>query len=284
MTGAPVLTATIPVKHYHRPYLERAIGSVLGQTTDRWRLLVVRDGELDPAFLDVLAMPARDERVLVAQSDGNGLAAALNTAFRRADTGFVAILNGDDMWAPETVEVLTKAIERFPEIDFFHSSRRFIDAEDTPISSVYAARESFTVDDFVQGSPVRHLMCVRCATALEIGGVDETLAPVGPDDYDFPWSLAEAGASFRAVPECLYLMRDHRDAERLTTHLPRSVHVRALRHMMRKHGVGLVQRERKIAAAKSGYLRQCLYRSRLDRWLKERLGHDAQRGWREPLR
>jgi glycosyltransferase involved in cell wall biosynthesis len=283
MTG-PGLTVVIPVRHYHRPYLERAIGSILAQSSGCWRLLVVRDGELDPAFLQVVAEPERDVRVTVTRSDGDGLAAALNTAFRRAETEFVAILLGDDMWAPQAVEVLAGSIEQFPEVDFFHSSRRFIDGDDEAISSVYPARESFTVEDFVQGSPVRHLMCVRRSVALAIGGVDETLAPVGPDDYDFPWSLAESGATFRAVPDCLYLMRDHRDAERLTTHLPRSVHVRALRHMMRKHGVGLVERERKIAHAKRTYLRQCLYRSHLDRWVKERTGFDPQQGWREPLR
>ena len=107
---------------------------------------------------------------------------------------------------------------------------------------------------------------------------------IGVDDYDFPWSLAEAGARFMAVPECLYLVRDHRDGFRLTTHVPRSVQVRALRRIMRKHGVGRARVDLIVVEAKRGYLRQCLYRSRLDRWLKERLGHDPQRGWRESYR
>ena len=36
-----------------------------------------------------------------------------------------------------------------------------------------------------------------------------------------------------------------------------------------------------IEQARATYLRQCLYRSRFDRWIKERLGYDPRRGWRQ---
>lgn len=280
----PAVTAVIPVRHYHPTYLRRAIESVLDQSSPDWRLLIVADRELDAPFLSIVEPATTDRRVQVIPCEGSGLAAALNTSFRHAETDFVGILLGDDTWAPEAVETLADRIAAEPDVDVFHSSRRFVDGDGRPLSSPYPARDGFTLADFLDGSPARHLLCVRRSAALAIGGVDETLAPVGPDDYDFPWSLAESGARFRAVPECLYLLRDHRDGERLTTHLPRSVHVRALRRMLRKHGVGWWQRERRVARAKRGYLRQCLYRNRLDRHVKRRLGHDPQRGWREPYR
>jgi hypothetical protein len=42
--------------------------------------------------------------------------------------------------------------------------------------------------------------------------MDGTLNSVGPDDFDFPWSMAEHGAVVRAIPDCLYLDRDHRSS------------------------------------------------------------------------
>jgi glycosyltransferase involved in cell wall biosynthesis len=274
------LTALMPVKEYHRPYLERAVGSILGQTSPGWRLLVIAEADGVDELVEVLADALADERVGVIVNEGSRLAGALNTGMRHATTEFTGISLADDMWAPEAVEVLTSYIGRFPEVDFFHSSRAVIDELDRRVV-FQPVNASFSLQDFERGSPVKHLLCWRRETALAIGGLDETLDSVGPDDYDFPWSMSEAGARFMAVPECLYLYRDHRDSFRLTTHLPRSTHRRALRRMLRKHGVGRLATERTVRRASNGYLRQCLYRSRLDRWLKERLGHNARDGWRD---
>jgi hypothetical protein len=89
---------------------------------------------------------------------------------------------------------------------------------------------------------------------------------------------------FRAIQEPLYLYRDHRVCERLTTHLPLSVHRRQLKRMMRKHGVPPARIANFVAYAERSFLRQCLYRSRFDRLLKVARGYDAELGWRQPYR
>ena len=94
--------------------------------------------------------------------------------------------------------------------------------------------------------------------------------------------MAEAGARFLAIQECLYVYRDHRDSFRLTTHLPLRVHVREMRRIRRKHGVDEERIEAIIEEARKGFLQQCLYRSRFDRWVKTVFRYDAHRGWREP--
>jgi GT2 family glycosyltransferase len=275
----PKLTAILPVKRYHPEYLRRAVGSMLGQTSPHWRLSVVVD-ELPLDGLGTLLAPAlRDRRVDVVLNEGRGLAGAINSGMRRAETDYTAILLGDDMWAPHAVEVLSRRIRRMP-VDFFHSSRVIVDGRDRPISNVYPAIERFTLDHFVRYSPVKHLLCWRRDTGLAIGGLDERSRSVGPDDYDFPWSMAEAGASFAAVQDCLYLYRDHRDSFRLTTHLPRSTHAGELRRILRKHGVGRIRTELAIVHARRTYLRQCLYRNELHRRFKEWVGHDPRAGWR----
>lgn len=278
MTGDDALvTAVMPIRTYQAQYLDRAVGSLVRQTSARWRLIVVDDGATD---LPAAMAPHDDSRIDLVPTDRPGFAAAINTGIRRAGTPFVALLFGDDQWAPEAVEVLTDRIERFPDVDFFHSSRRFIDSDSRPLSGVYPAREVRGPEDFVSGSPAKHLLCFRRDRALAIGGVDETLAFVGPDDWDFPWCMAERGASFQAIEDCLYELRDHRDHFRLTTHLPRSTHLKAIRTILRKHGVGRRRIHAEVVHAKRTFLRQCVYRSPLDRWIKERLGYDPQLGWR----
>ena len=46
---------------------------------------------------------------------------------------------------------------------------------------------------------------------MAFGGMDESLNSVGPDDYDFPWCMAERGAKFMAMGGVsLYIQRSSR--------------------------------------------------------------------------
>jgi hypothetical protein len=66
--------------------------------------------------------------------------------------------------------------------------------------------------------------------------------------------------------------------------LPLSVHRRECLRIFKKHGVGWRERRRFVTRAQQSFLRQCLYRNALDRWIKERLGFEARRGWRQAYR
>jgi glycosyltransferase involved in cell wall biosynthesis len=278
------VTVLLPVKAYHPPYLKQAVASVTSQTSPDWRLLViVEPGDLRH-FGDVLSDLVADSRVTLIPNEGRALAGKLNTGMRHATTEFAASLFADDMWTPEAVEVLNRYIESHPEVDFFNSSRRYIDEQGAPISGVYQSRTIRGPQDFERGSPAKHLLCWRISRALSFGGIDESLDSVGPDDWDFPWTMAEHGAVFMPIQECLYVYRDHRTSFRLTTHIPRSQHKREIRRIMTKHGVDPRVIRIRIASAEDKFLRQCLYRSRLDKWLKERFGYTPRRVWREPYR
>lgn len=275
------ITALMPLRNHHPEHLRAALDSMHRQTSGAWRLVVVVEPAELAAWRRRLAADLQDPRVELVANEGRKLSGAFNTGMRRATTEFVAILLADDRWAPEAVEVLERAIAARPDGDFFHSARIIVDGTDRPLSSVHAPSAEVRAEHFLVSSPVKHLLCWRREMALAAGGMDESLNSVGPDDYDFPWTMAERGAVFISVPEPLYLYRDHRDGFRLTTHLPLSVHVREIRRLMRKHGAPPEAIERKVAAAKAGYLRQCLYRNRLDAWLGRALRREPRRVWRD---
>ena len=275
------VTALLPLKNHHPVFLREALGSMFAQTSAAWRLLViVEPGDL-AEFGTLLAPELRDPRVRLIANEGRKLAGAFNTGMRAAETGFVAILLGDDMWAAHAVHSLIEAIRAHPEVDFFHSGRRVIDETGRFVADRPLPTDAFTAEDFIVGSPVKHLLCWRRALALSFGGMDETIDNVGPDDYDFPWTMLEHGAAFRAIPEYLYVYRDHRAAYRLTTHLPLNVHVRELRRILTKHGVPAGRIRRRLRQARRGYLRQCLYRNDLHRFLKVVIGSSPESGWRQ---
>lgn len=237
------------------------------QTVPRWRLQIVVERSDFASLGERLEQWTVDPRIGLVVNGGIGLAGAINTAMRQAETEFVAVLLGDDLWHPEAVAVLEDHITRYCKADFFHSARRIIDDQGRPISSVHPARTSVTLADFRQGGPIKHLLCWRRMLALAVGGLDERTL-IGPDDFDFPWTMAEHGAVFCPIDECLYIYRDHRSAPRLTTHVPRSVQIRDMRRVMRKHGMSYREANRRIRRARRSHLRQSMYRSRFEQLLR----------------
>src|SRR5262249_27800842 len=222
MVDTPI-TIILPVKHHVPRYLKAAVQSVLDQSSGGWRLVLVADRRVAAELESFLRAELPDSRFQLIAVGTPNLAASINAGMKHATTEFVTLLLGDDIFAANTIEVLHRAIRAQPHVDFFHSSRRYIDGEGNPISSVYASRSHFEWKDFLDGSPVKHLLCWRRETALAIGGVDEAFSTSGPDDYDFPWSMFEQGARFHALPECLYIYRNHCEGFRNTTHHPRTL-------------------------------------------------------------
>ena len=280
----PLLTALIPVKRYQPAYLREAVESLLDQTSPRWRAIIIHSRGARSELEGVLGGAAQDRRITFVKTQGRQLAGSLNTAMRASQTEFVASLLGDDLWEPDAVELIARNIAAHPEVDFFHSSRRIIDDGGKQISSVYEAVPEVTPEMFVEGGPVKHLLCWRVALGLSIGGVDESLNSVGADDWDFPWSMFDAGALFCAIPECLYAHRDHRAGYRLTTHIPLSTHLSEIGRILRKHGVPEAVIAERLNVVRGTYLRQCIYTSRWDAWWGRLVGRDPARGWRYEYR
>ena len=218
-------------------------------------------------FNKILDHFLRDPRIELVINRGRKFAGAINSGTVAAATDFVAILLADDRWALQAIEVLNDAIERHPNADFFHSSRRYIDETGAFISTIYPCRKNVTLADFKTDTPIKHLLCWRRSLAIECGGLDESLNSVGPDDFDFPWTMAEHGAVFQPVDECLYYYREHDECYRLTTGLPRSVHEREIRRVLGKHGLGDIEIDNWIELGQKTYLKQCKYTSHWQRWL-----------------
>ncbi len=248
------ITVLLPCKNQRKEYFLDAVASVVRQTSPDWRLLVLTD-PFSPPEINEWAKSFCDSRVVVLQSRETGFARALNLGLREAATAFVSILLSDDRYTPDAVATLQLYRERFEHADFFHSARRHIDWNGERYGDDMPSREKVELEYFrSRGSPVKHLMCWRREMALALGGMDEALSAHGCDDYDFPWRMAEAGAEFQSVSECLYEYRLHHRHERLTTATPVEKQIAILRLMFERHGVPPAETDRYIQRAIDGYL------------------------------
>lgn len=107
MTGVSVIITT-----YNRAaYLRAAVESVLAQTAQPLEILVVDDGSTDetPALCASLPDPVRYIRI-----DNAGCAAARNAGIGEAQGEWIALLDDDDEWTPEKLQVQLAVLEDHP--------------------------------------------------------------------------------------------------------------------------------------------------------------------------
>jgi glycosyltransferase involved in cell wall biosynthesis len=250
-----MVTVLLPCKVVKPEFLKDALDSVIGQTAPDWLLIAIIDRDSPDSVKAVISRYLADPRVRMVVNEGRFLAGALNTGMRHAETEFICILLGDDRLDADAISTLKKNIRENPGVDFFHSSRAHIDSAGKIRGDIMPSKPGFALDYFkTNGSPVKHLLCWRRLKGLDVGGMNEETGFHGPDDYDFPWTMAEAGCSFKAIPECLYYYRIHHETYRLTTDIPLHMQVEALRKIFKRHNATVQETESYVQRALDSYL------------------------------
>lgn len=111
----PTVDIIIPAYNAAR-YLSEAIESVLTQTCEDWRIVLVNDGSTD-ATAEIAAQYQQrlGDKMLVITQPNAGLPAARNAAIRSSSSPFLALLDADDVWLPCRLEESLKSFETRPK-------------------------------------------------------------------------------------------------------------------------------------------------------------------------
>lgn len=112
-------------------HIEASIASVRRQTFVNWELVVVDDGSTDDTADLLEAASAADNRVKWIAQENSGVSVARNTGF--AQTGpsaeCVIFLDSDDVWEPDTLNVLFEALSAHPECTGAYGLAGYIDTQ-----------------------------------------------------------------------------------------------------------------------------------------------------------
>lgn len=111
---------TVLISTYNRPqYLAEAVESVVNQRYQNWELIVLNDGGVD--VRDVVDKFA-DPRIIYVPDDVNkGAARRFNQGLAMARGEYVTYLGDDDLFYPNHIEVLAKALDEHPEVALAYS-------------------------------------------------------------------------------------------------------------------------------------------------------------------
>ena len=108
-------------------YIGAALASVLAQTFADFEVIVIDDGSRDRG--PEIARATGDARVRVVTQDNRGLAGARNSGIRHATADLIALLDADDLWAPDKLARHVAHFAADPALDVSFSASRLIDGD-----------------------------------------------------------------------------------------------------------------------------------------------------------
>lgn len=183
--------------------LRRAVSSLVGQTWERWELLLWDDGSSLRGRLALEQAARLDPRVrLFHGRERRGLAHGLNQCLRRAAGEYIARLDDDDWCFPQRLERQVAFLREHPRFQWVGAAAALADGEGPwgflrPPARPRAA-------DFLSHSPFVHPSVVFRRQALELaGGYREGAALWGCEDYELFARLHAMGFRGANLPECL---------------------------------------------------------------------------------
>lgn len=107
----PEVSVVIPL-YNKAAYITRCLSSVLTQTCQDFEVIVVDDGSTDDGAAVIRRFD--DPRIRLIQQENQGVSAARNRGIEAARTDLVALLDADDEWLPNHLEVLLRLRDKYP--------------------------------------------------------------------------------------------------------------------------------------------------------------------------
>lgn len=212
MKTLPKVSVIIPC--YNRgTFIAETIESVLNQSYQNIELVVVDDGCTDNSR-EVLEQYGERIRILDHPGRVNkGQSAALNLGLESCDGEYIAILDSDDLFAPEKIEVQVNFLQEHTQFGLVYSNGMNINSEGKQTYAIFPPTHRSPVgpaevlmDCFIN-LPSNAL--VRKSVFDIAGGFDESLRAA--QDHDMVVRLLEiAPAGY--LDKCLWSYRRHEDS------------------------------------------------------------------------
>lgn len=233
---APKISILVPAYKTPEEYLRQMIASVQEQSYANWELCIADATESEDGVKEIVESFAKeDDRIVYRHLEKNeGIAGNTNQAFKMATGAYIALLDHDDLLAPDALYEAAKAI-CFPEKvkqsgvhwdtymgkltecggfrakeqgvpDFIYTDE---DKVTEDVSEHYAPhfKPDFSIDLLRSNNYITHLCVIKKELAEAAGGFREAFE--GAQDYDFIFRCVEQAERIVHIPKVLYHWRMH---------------------------------------------------------------------------
>jgi glycosyltransferase involved in cell wall biosynthesis len=111
MIDGPLVSIITPT-YNHEKFIAQCLESVLSQTYSNWEMIIIDDGSSDRTQ-DIISQYV-DKRIRYIRQENKGiwkLGELYNNALRLSNGDYIAVLEGDDFWPPNKLELQMKAFK-----------------------------------------------------------------------------------------------------------------------------------------------------------------------------
>jgi glycosyltransferase involved in cell wall biosynthesis len=210
----PKVDVIIPAYNAEK-YLATALDSVLAQSFEDWRIVLVDDGSSDATAAVVAPYVERlGSRISFIQQPNLGVSAARNTAIRNSSGEFLALLDADDVWLPDRLLESLKSFDGRPQIGLTYGFNTRIGPDGTVIDT-FDRRQRHGEGWIAPYLYMRRIdlpaptITFRRQCIEEVGVFDETLRVT--EDRDL-WLRIASRYQVALVPKVLALYRTSPDS------------------------------------------------------------------------
>ncbi|WP_051353793.1 glycosyltransferase family 2 protein [Atopobium fossor] len=105
----PLISVLVPIYNVER-YLEECLDSLRAQTFDSFEVLCINDGSTDGSAAIVQRYIDIDTRFKLINKPNSGYGASMNQGLDAARGAYIAILESDDLFMPQALEVLYQTL------------------------------------------------------------------------------------------------------------------------------------------------------------------------------
>jgi len=119
MISIDPLVSIITPAYNHEKYIAECIKSAQAQSYGNWEMIIVDDGSADNTYSIAKESAAVDPRIHVFTQKNIGifrLSETYNFALTQAKGKYIAVLEGDDVWLPEKLELQVNELEADEQI------------------------------------------------------------------------------------------------------------------------------------------------------------------------
>ena len=120
-----------------KPYLDRSLQAVCGQTYTNLEILLIDDGSTDGSGEICDAYARQDDRIRVYHKENGGSSTARNLGIEKATGAYVGFLDSDDWAEPDMYETLYLGLSAHPDCTVAQMMSRDFDADGNLVKGPY---------------------------------------------------------------------------------------------------------------------------------------------------
>lgn len=203
----PLFSVIIPIFN-RKNFFNMCIDSVLQQTYSNFEIIIIDDGSSDHTISIMSEYAGKGLNYI--RIDHRGVSGARNEGIKNSTGKYIAFLDSDDRWKKEKLSKTADFIDKYPEINIFHTDEIWFKNGEVLNQKKKHKRPSGYV--YHKCLP---LCCIGMSTSVvkktvfdEIGLFDEKLPAC--EDYDM-WLRACYKYEVKLVPEPLTIKYGGRD-------------------------------------------------------------------------